>query len=93
MAGGRLKGAGRTHPPDFLALASDGTAGSAATIDARRAETRSGSAAPCAGERGPARRGGSRPKDRVSHVAGLQITALTVSVRFLMYLRQFHHGE
>jgi hypothetical protein len=38
------------------------------------------------------RRGGSRPKDRLSHVAGLSLHC-TDSVRFLMYLRQVHHGE
>jgi hypothetical protein len=52
MAGGRVKGTARTRHP-FL-VAAYRSAGSAATIDARRAETQSGSAAPPgAGERDP----------------------------------------
>ena len=51
MAAGRVKGTGRTHTAVFSRATS-----SAATIDTRKAETQSGSAAPPgAGERDPVR--------------------------------------
>lgn len=59
MAGGRVKGTGRTHNRSFWPFWC--VTGSAATIDTRRAETQSGSAAPQAQESVTRPAGGGRP--------------------------------
>ena len=59
MAGGRVKGAGRMHRRSFWPFWR--ATGFAATIDTRRAETRSGSAAPQAQESVTRPAGGGRP--------------------------------
>jgi hypothetical protein len=62
MASGRVKGTGRTHNRSFWPFRR--ATGSAATIDTRRAETQSGSAAPQAQESVTRQEGGGRPNLR-----------------------------
>jgi hypothetical protein len=94
MAGGRVKGTGRTHNRSFWPFWR--ATGSAATIDTRRAETQSGSAAPQAQESVTRPAGGGRPNPPRSHLhrTGRRapneraLVHRSDSVRFLRYLRQ-----